>query len=66
MCMGHSSTPSTPKPDPTPVAVQSADVQADKSTTERKEKRRRQESSTTKALDRDTILGALQGRNTLG
>ena len=66
MCMGSSSAPSVPKADPVPTAVQSADVQADKGSTERKERRRGGRSSTMTSTDRDTILGALSGRNTLG
>jgi len=68
MCMGSSSAPSVPKADPVPTAVQSADVQADKgsSSSERKERRRGGRSSTMTSTDRDTILGALSGRNTLG
>lgn len=66
MCIGKNpSAPSAPKPDPAPTAVQAADVQAtDKG--ERKEARRRGRSSTMTSTDRDTILGQLSGRNTLG
>lgn len=67
MCMGSSSAPSVPKADPVPTAVQSADVQADKGgSSERKERRRSGRRSTMTSTDRDTILGALSGRNTLG
>jgi len=66
MCFGRSpSTPSVPKPDPAPTAVQAADVQATNNG-ERKEARRRGRDSTMTSTDRDTILGQLSGRNTLG
>ena len=66
MCIGHRpSTPSVPKPDPAPTAVQAADVQATDNG-ERKEARRRGRGSTMISTDRDTILGQLSGRNTLG
>lgn len=66
MCIGKSpSVPSAPKPDPAPTAVQAADVQATDNG-KRKEVRRRGRSSTMTSTDRDTILGQLSGRNTLG
>lgn len=64
MCIGKSA-PSAPKPDPAPTAVQAADVRATDNG-KRKESRRRGRSSTMTSTDRDTILGQLSGRNTLG
>lgn len=66
MCIGKSpSAPSVPKPSPAPTAVQAADVQATDNGA-RKEARRRGRGSTMTSTDRDTILGQLSGRNTLG
>ena len=67
MCFGKSpSTPSVPKPDPAPTAVQAADVQANTGSVERKDRRRVNRNSMEQSTDRDTILGQLSGRNTLG
>ena len=70
MCMGKPSvsTPAAPKVDPVPTQVQPADVQAGGGSgdRERREQERRKRAGTAIAQDRDTILGALSGRQTMG